>query len=135
MNSFLRLFFGFKNFREILLVDPEIKDEPNAVQMPKALREIEYQDVTFGYGEDKILNGLNLKVQHGEKIALVGPSGSGKTTISALLPRFYEVDSGAIMIDGENIKIYNCVHFVQKLVLYNKTSFIFRHITRKYYIR
>lgn len=95
---------GFKNFREILLVDPEIKDEPNAVQMPKALREIEYQDVTFGYGEDKILNGLNLKVQHGEKIALVGPSGSGKTTISALLPRFYEVDSGAIMIDGENIK-------------------------------
>lgn len=95
---------GFKNFREILLIDPEIKDAPNAIQMPKQLQEIEYKDVTFGYGEDKILNGLNLKVQHGEKIALVGPSGSGKTTISALLPRFYEVDSGAIMIDGENIK-------------------------------
>ncbi|RIP36120.1 ABC transporter ATP-binding protein [Staphylococcus gallinarum] len=95
---------GFKNFREILLIDPEIKDAPNAVQMPKQLQEIEYKDVTFSYGEDKILNGLNLKVQHGEKIALVGPSGSGKTTISALLPRFYEVDSGAIMIDGENIK-------------------------------
>ncbi|MCG7339242.1 ABC transporter ATP-binding protein/permease [Staphylococcus sp. ACRSN] len=95
---------GFKNFREILLVDPEIKDKSDAVQMPTQLQEIEYKDVTFGYGEEKILNGLNLKVQHGEKIALVGPSGSGKTTISALLPRFYEVDRGAIMIDGVDIR-------------------------------
>lgn len=95
---------GFNNFREILSLDPEIQDDPHATKMPAKPKTIEYKDVSFGYGETPILNHMNLTIHQGEKIALVGPSGSGKTTISSLLPRFYEVDKGDILIDGQSIR-------------------------------
>ncbi|MGW7887656.1 ABC transporter ATP-binding protein [Staphylococcus xylosus] len=95
---------GFNNFREILSLDPEIQDDPHATKMSAKPKTIEYKDVSFGYGETPILNHMNLTIHQGEKIALVGPSGSGKTTISSLLPRFYEVDKGDILIDGQSIR-------------------------------
>jgi ATP-binding cassette subfamily B protein len=67
--------------------------------------DIEYKDVTFGYeGKGKVLSNINFNVKRGETIALVGPSGAGKTTICSLLPRFYDIESGDIEIDGLNIK-------------------------------
>ncbi len=97
---------GFERFLEILSIAPDIKDKPDAVSVGEMRGEIEFRDVSFHYQdhEEKVLNHINLKVEAGEYIALVGPSGVGKTTLCSLIPRFYEVSSGAILIDGVDIR-------------------------------
>ena len=116
---------GFKNFSEILSITPEIQDTPDAIQMPSDPKTIQYKDVTFGYGETPILKKLNLDIQHGEKIALVGPSGSGKTTISSLLPRFYEVDDGDILINGQSIKSIQLASLRAEIGVVQQDVFLF----------
>lgn len=116
---------GFKNFSEILSITPEIQDAPDAIQMPSNPKTIQYKDVTFGYGETPILKKLNLDIQHGEKIALVGPSGSGKTTISSLLPRFYEVDDGDILINGQSIKSIQLASLRAEIGVVQQDVFLF----------
>ncbi|MDN5602513.1 MAG: ABC transporter ATP-binding protein/permease [Staphylococcus equorum] len=116
---------GFKNFSEILSITPEIQDAPDAIQMPSDPKTIQYKDVTFGYGETPILKKLNLDIQHGEKIALVGPSGSGKTTISSLLPRFYEVDDGDILINGQSIKSIQLASLRAEIGVVQQDVFLF----------
>src|SRR5699024_2425881 len=123
---------GFKNFREILSVDPEIQDAPDAIEMPSDPKMIQYKDVTFGYGETPILNQLSLEIQQGEKIALVGPSGSGKTTISALLPRFYEVDDGDILINGQSIKTIQLASLRSEIGVVQQDVFLFSSTLREY---
>ncbi|HLR19055.1 MAG TPA: ABC transporter ATP-binding protein [Staphylococcus sp.] len=122
---------GFKNFREILSVDPEIQDAPDAIEMPSDPKMIQYKDVTFGYGETPILNQLSLEIQQGEKIALVGPSGSGKTTISALLPRFYEVDDGDILINGQSIKTIQLASLRSEIGVVQQDVFLFSGTLRE----
>lgn len=97
---------GFERFLEILAIAPDIKDGPNAVSVGQMKGEIEFCDVSFRYEEqnEKVLNNINLKVEAGDYMALVGPSGVGKTTLCSLIPRFYEVSSGAIRIDGTDIR-------------------------------
>lgn len=116
---------GFKNFSEILSITPEIQDAPDAIHMPSDPKTIQYKDVTFGYGETPILKKLNLDIQHGEKIALVGPSGSGKTTISSLLPRFYEVDDGDILINGQSIKSIQLASLRAEIGVVQQDVFLF----------
>ncbi|MBO5148105.1 MAG: ATP-binding cassette domain-containing protein, partial [Clostridia bacterium] len=79
-------------------------DEDGARELKDVKGEIEFKNVTFGYGEDSVLTDINLKVEKGRSIALVGPSGGGKTTMCSLIPRFYELDKGDILIDGVSIK-------------------------------
>lgn len=97
---------GFKRFTEMLDVDPDVKNRPDAVEVAKLQGNIEFKNVTFGYEENKpaVLDNLNLNVHAGETVAFVGPSGAGKTTISSLIPRFYDVDDGSIFIDGMDIR-------------------------------
>lgn len=96
---------GFKNFVEIMDMEPEIKDVPDAVAVPSLRGDIVYENVTFGYNEGQtVLKNINLSVRAGETVAFVGTSGAGKTTLCSLLPRFYEVDSGRITIDGMDIR-------------------------------
>ena len=104
--QFSRGITGIERFREIMDVQPDITDSENAVEIGKAKGDIEFRDVTFSYvkGEKKILSGLDLHLKAGENLALVGPSGGGKTTLCNLIPRFYEPDSGEILLDGMNIK-------------------------------
>jgi subfamily B ATP-binding cassette protein MsbA len=84
---------------------PEVEDRPEAVRLPRHSHAIEFRDVTFGYSHFKqVLHGINLKVRHGETIALVGPNGCGKTTLMNLLPRFWDVHDGSIRIDGHDIR-------------------------------
>jgi len=82
---------------------PAVKDEPNAKEMPPIKGNIEFENVRFGYEETEILKGLNFNVKAGESIALVGPTGAGKSTIINLVSRFYNINSGTISIDGEDI--------------------------------
>ena len=97
---------GFERFLEILSIAPDIKDKPDAVSVGQMRGEIAFQDVSFRYDDqsDRVLNHINLKVDAGDYMALVGPSGVGKTTLCSLIPRFYDVSSGAITIDGIDIR-------------------------------
>lgn len=95
---------GFKRFLEEVNQEPDIKDAPNAIDIDHLDGDIEYSNVNFSYEEhNPILENINLSIKSGETVAFVGPSGAGKTTICNLLPRFYEIDSGEITIDGHNI--------------------------------
>ena len=94
---------GFERFTEILDQEPE-KDCEGAKDIGKVNGDIELKNVTYGYGDDKdVLRNINLKIKKGKTFALVGPSGGGKTTICHLIPRFYNVEDGEILIDGKEI--------------------------------
>ncbi|AOV06614.1 ABC transporter ATP-binding protein [Sporosarcina ureilytica] len=96
---------GFKRFRDLIEQEPEIKDNPKAIQVNHLHGDIVFDDVHFNYESTKsILQGINLNIRAGETVAFVGPSGAGKTTICSLIPRFYDVDSGSITIDGIDIR-------------------------------
>lgn len=97
---------GFERFLEILSIAPDIKDKPDAVSVGQMKGEIEFEDVSFRYEDqnERVLNHIHLKVDAGDYMALVGPSGVGKTTLCSLIPRFYDVSSGAIKIDGIDIR-------------------------------
>jgi ABC-type multidrug transport system fused ATPase/permease subunit len=84
---------------------PQVVDAPTAVRLPRHRQAIEFDQVAFGYdGRDMVLRGLSLTVRHGETIALVGPNGCGKSTLMNLLPRFWDVRSGVIRIDGHDLR-------------------------------
>lgn len=97
---------GYERFLEILAVEPDIADAPDAVELTDVKGEIVFEDVTFRYEEnlETVLNHINLKVDAGEYIAIAGSSGGGKTTLCSLIPRFYDVDGGRILLDGTDIR-------------------------------
>ena len=96
---------GFKRFTELLDTEPDIKDKVGAVELKNAKGDIVFDHVTFSYGEEKtnVLENICLSIKHGTTLALVGPSGGGKTTLCHLIPRFYDVTSGGIYVDGREI--------------------------------
>lgn len=95
---------GFRRFLDLLDSEPEIQDRTGAVEMPALRGDIQFNDVTFGYDNRTVLDQISLNIKAGETVAFVGPSGAGKTTICSLVPRFYDVNSGAIKIDGMDIR-------------------------------
>ena len=97
---------GIERFAEIMDTEPEIVDSKNAKDLENVKGEVEFRDVSFHYESENrnVLTHLNLKIKAGESIALVGPSGGGKTTLCSLIPRFYDVSSGSILVDGNDIK-------------------------------
>lgn len=103
MESFQNGVTGFERFVEIMDMPPE-SDAPGAVDVPRLAGEIELRNVTYGYdSEREVLKNINLKIRQGKTFALVGPSGGGKTTVCHLIPHFYNVENGTILIDGKDI--------------------------------
>lgn len=109
LGNFTRLYqegiTGFERFMEVLEVEPDIKDAPHAIEVMDVRGTIEFKNVSFKYKEDydHVLRHISLNIKVGEYVALVGPSGVGKTTLCSLIPRFYEVSEGEILLDGKNI--------------------------------
>lgn len=102
---FQKGYTGFARFKSVMDIDPDIKDAPDAVELGKTDGEIVFKDVNFNYDDnEKVLHDINLKICSGKTIALVGPSGGGKTTICSLIPRFYDVTNGSILLDGVDIR-------------------------------
>ena len=97
---------GYTRFLEILEIHPDIEDAPNALELKNAKGDITFENVSFHYEENSetVLSDLNLHVNAGEYIALVGTSGVGKSTLCSLIPRFYDVSGGRILIDGRDIR-------------------------------
>ena len=97
---------GIERFAEIMAIEPDIKDKEDALEIKNVSGEISFKNVDFSYGkgEGKVLNNFSVDITPGEKLAIVGPSGAGKTTICNLIPRFYDVDSGSVTVDGIDVR-------------------------------
>ena len=115
---------------EILDADEVITEKENALEIKDFRNEIEYRNVNFSYGKDDVLKDINLVIPKGEVIALVGESGGGKSTLVDLLPRFYDVCEGEILIDGHDIRDYKISDLrglmgivTQETILFNDTVF------------
>ncbi len=118
---------GFRRFQEIMNIEPDIVDNENAIDLENVKGNIELKDVTFSYQDnDKtVLAGLNYTIKAGETLALVGPSGGGKTTLCHLIPRFYELDEGDILIDGIGIKDIKLKSLRKNIGLVQQDVFLF----------
>lgn len=125
--QFQRGITGIERFLEIIDADIEIFDEPDAKEMGIPKGEIRFENVDFEYPDDKntVLQGLNLQIHAGEKVAIVGPSGGGKTTLCNLIPRFYDVTGGQITIDGENIKHFTLKSLRQNIGMVQQDVYLF----------
>lgn len=117
---------GFARFHEIMQKKEEITDKADAVTATNIKGQIIFADVTFGYGKDNyVLRNINLTINPGEKVAFVGATGAGKTTIASLLLRFYEPQSGRILLDGVNINDYSQKSLRQQIGLVQQDVFLF----------
>ncbi len=115
---------------ELLDTTPDIKEEEGAVVLPPISRGIDFQDVTFRYGEETVLKDINLHVNMGEVIAVVGMSGAGKTSLVNLLPRFYDVDKGQILIDGHDIRKVTLKSLRDQIALVTQQTILFNDTVR-----
>lgn len=97
---------GFNRFMDILEVQPDIQDSADAIELAHVRGHVEFRDVSFKYrdDDDDVIKNISLDMKAGEYVALVGSSGVGKTTLCSLIPRFYEVSEGEILLDGKNIR-------------------------------
>ncbi|MFA6676570.1 MAG: ABC transporter transmembrane domain-containing protein [Bacteroidales bacterium] len=109
----------------ILDVPEKIEELKNPVKISEFKTNIKFKDVCFQYSDDPVLKNINFEVKKGETIAIVGPSGGGKSTIADLLPRFYDVNSGSIMIDGIDIRKYNKQNLISLMGIVNQDAILF----------
>lgn len=109
----------------IIDTEPGIKNSPDATDLKEFNDSIEFKDVAFAYGNDTVLKNINLTVKKGEMIALVGPSGGGKSTLADLIPRFYDVKSGAILIDNKPITDLKIESVRDKMGIVSQESILF----------
>ncbi|EJN02122.1 ABC transporter ATP-binding protein [Phyllobacterium sp. YR531] len=117
---------GFRRYTELLDTAPDIADHANAVAVSNLKGDIAYNKVTFAYSSDRnALQDIDLNIKAGETVAFVGSSGAGKTTLCSLLPRFYEVDSGGISIDGIDIRNMTLASLRSQIGVVQQDVFLF----------
>lgn len=105
INGLVRAFATVQDTAGVISVEPAIRDREDALELQSARGDIRFDDVTFHYGrEEGVIEGLNLHIRPGERVALVGPSGGGKSTIVNLMVRLFDVEGGRILIDGVDIR-------------------------------
>ena len=119
-------FDGFKRFRHELAKPVAVQDLPGAQPAPHFQGQIEYRDVELAYDPGRpVISQLNLSIAPGESVALVGPSGAGKSSMVNLLPRFYDVTSGHVLIDGKDIREYTLASLRQQIGIVQQDVFLF----------
>jgi subfamily B ATP-binding cassette protein MsbA len=118
---------GYERIQEVLKIESQVRDVPGARRAPKFTGRIEFDNVSFGYGPDKpIVTNVSLKIEPGQVAAFVGPSGAGKTTIVSLIPRFYDPDSGRVVIEGEDIRKYQIKSLRDQMSFVLQDTLLFR---------
>ncbi|WP_152392349.1 ABC transporter ATP-binding protein [Paenibacillus guangzhouensis] len=132
IESYPQGFAGFKRYAELLDTEPDVADAPDAQEMRPLQHTIQFERVTFGYDHDEhVLKDIDLTIRKGETVAFVGPSGAGKTTLCSLLPRFYEVISGSIKIDGVDIREVTMRSLRQQIGIVQQDVFLFAGTIRE----
>jgi|GEM_PF-263272 len=106
VEQFMQGMAGFKRFVALMRVEPDIQDEPDAQELTDVKGDIRVEDVTFRYepSDPPVLEHVTLHVRPGETVAVVGPSGGGKSTLCQLIPRFYDVTEGRVLVDGKDVR-------------------------------
>lgn len=105
MDSYSKADVGYERIKEVIEVEDELRDAPDARNAPRLRGDIDMENVNFCYNSDQpILSDINLHVKAGTTVAIVGPTGSGKTTLVNLIPRFYDVTSGVVKVDGIDVR-------------------------------
>lgn len=132
LESYPKGIAGFRSYTSLIDTEPDIQDAPDAVAVNGLRGDIHFENVSFGYGpEHTVLSGINLRINAGETVAFVGPSGAGKTTITSLLPRFYEIDSGRITIDGIDIRKMTLASLRREIGVVQQDVFLFAGTIRE----
>ncbi len=132
LESYPKGIAGFRRFLELIDTEPDIDDPPDARAVSGLRGDIVFDNVTFGYTpEDIVIESLDVSIQAGETIALVGPSGAGKTTICSLLLRFYEPLSGAITIDGIDLRAMTQESLRSQIGIVQQEAFLFGSTLRE----
>jgi len=110
---------------EIIDAEPEIVDAPGAKPLTAVKGDVEFRNVSFSYAGDEVLKEVSLVARKGEVIALVGPSGGGKTTLVSLIPRFYDVKSGAVLVDGHDVRQLRQADLLRNIALVDQETILF----------
>lgn len=131
--QFQRGMTGIERFCEIMDIEPDIKDKTDCIELDDVRGNIKMNDISFGYDSDtkRVISGLSLEIKAGESIALVGPSGGGKTTLCSLIPRFYEINEGEILIDGINIQSVKLKSLREKIGVVAQDVYLFSGSVRE----
>jgi ATP-binding cassette subfamily B protein len=117
---------GLERIYEIMDIPTDVKDSVTAVDFNIEKGLLEFRNVTFGYAKDRpVLKNISFKVKPGEKIAILGATGSGKTSLVYLIPRFYDVDSGSILIDNTDVRSFKLQSLRRQIGLVLQDVFIF----------
>lgn len=117
---------GLRRFMEIMAVEPNIQDKENAKPLELRTGQIDIEDIYFSYdSRDEVIDGMTLHINAGETIAIVGHSGGGKTTLCQLIPRFYDVESGSIKIDGQDVRDVTMKSLAENIGIVQQDVFIF----------
>ena len=119
-----------KRVVELLETEPSVVEAPNAMELPRFQREIQFQEIWFKYQDRLVLQGMNLTVRAGEVIAIVGSSGTGKTTLVNLIPRFYDPVRGQVTVDGVDLKKVSLLSLRSQIGLVNQDPFLFHDTVR-----
>lgn len=117
---------GFRRYLELMETTPDVADRPDAVPSPPLRGDVVFEDVSFDYGDDRpVIRKISLTVKPGETVAFVGPSGTGKTTLLSLVPRFYDVSAGAILVDGIDIRSLTLQSLRRQIGIVSQDVFLF----------
>ena len=124
---------GFRRYSELLATEPDIVDSSNAIAVDRLRGDIAFDHVSFGYDgvATPVLSNVDLTIRAGETIAFVGPSGAGKTTLCSLLPRFYDVTSGRITVDGKDIRDLTMASLRSQIGIVQQDVFLFAGTIRE----
>jgi len=129
-NTFQQAIAASQRAFQVLDRDSETREDPHPVELVPPIREIEFREVFFRYKDELVLSRVNLRVRQGEVLAIVGASGAGKSTLVNLIPRFYEVTSGAIFIDGTDIRRYSLPSLRAQIGIVTQETILFNDTVR-----
>jgi len=126
VEQFLNGMAGFKRFVELMRVEPAVQDAPDAREMGAVKGDILVDDVSFHYDEGPaVLDHVSIHIPQGETVAVVGPSGGGKSTLCQLIPRFYDVTGGSILVDGQDVRAVTQTSLRQNIGIVQQDVFLF----------